>query len=63
MKEQIGMAASLGPRRKSTATGQLAAGLAIPRPTRDPSVLVGFITGVILTSVAFLAAAPYVVHR
>ncbi|MDR6642794.1 hypothetical protein J2X57_002006 [Luteibacter sp. 1214] len=63
MKEQIGMAATLEPRRKSTATGHLAAGLAIPRPTQDPSVLVGFIAGVILTSVVFLAAAPYIVHR
>ncbi|WP_036129197.1 hypothetical protein [Luteibacter mycovicinus] len=63
MKEQISMAASLGPRRKFTATGHLAAGLAIPRPTRDPSVLVGFITGVILTSAVFVAAAPYIVHR
>lgn len=63
MQKQIGTTAVLEPRFKSTATGRVAAGLAIPRPVRDPSVFVGFVAGVVLTAVAFFAAAPYIVHR
>jgi hypothetical protein len=63
MNRKIGTAMALEPRFKSTASGHVAAGLAIPRPTRDPSVLVGFVAGVILTATAFIAAAPYLVHR
>lgn len=63
MQEQIGTAVALGTRFKSTASNHFAAGLPIPRPTRDWPVLVGFVAGVIVTAAAFLAVAPYIVHR
>ncbi|MGE7139638.1 hypothetical protein ACQKIE_18585 [Luteibacter sp. NPDC031894] len=62
MHKQIGKAAALEPRFKSTASGHFAAGLSIPRPRRDASVIVGFLAGVVLTVVVFMAAAQIAPH-
>lgn len=63
MRKKIVPAAPLEARFKSTANDYLAAGMPVPRPSRDPSVVAGFVAGVILTAAAFFAVAPYIVHR
>jgi hypothetical protein len=63
MRFKLAPGLALGPRKtKSTPTGRVSAGLPIPRPTGDGRVLAGFLSGVVLTLVALMAAAQIVHH-